>query len=180
MKKLLSIVLLCTMLLSLAVVSASAADIDVKGRKNVCLDAGIFTYYEQFNMAQINTVDEMFDGKLDRIGDDGVDQNFGDFSMLSSAWTAFYNEGGLNGPRYNELGDEDPNGKYLTAVDFMLDDVYTVDTIRVFLDEMANINDLCVNGFDVLVRATEDDKWTTIYSVSNLATEAKYKVHTGA
>ncbi len=121
----------------------------------------------------------MFDGKLDRIAADG-DLNFGDFSMLPAAWTAFYNNGALDGPRYNELGDEDPNGKYLTGVDFILDDVYTVDTIRVFLDEMENIKDLCVDGFDILVRETEDDKWTTIYSVSNLATEAKYKVHEGA
>ncbi len=47
MKKLLSIALLVVMVLSMAIIPSAAADIDVTGRKNICLDASIFAHYDR-------------------------------------------------------------------------------------------------------------------------------------
>ena len=152
MKKVLSLIMLIALVLSMAIIPTSAADLDLTGRKNVLLDSGIFTYYDRLEGVSGTlgkdkvTVDKMFDGIITRGPSTGAQQNYCDFSINAGPWTDIMD----NGTRYNELGDVDPNGKYLCYADFCIGDVYTVDALRVFLDEAENdmASDLLVDGFE--------------------------------
>ena len=166
------------------VTPAPAAKLDLSNRKNVCRETEIFDCYDFCRLSAaeigpgIHMVDTLFDGIITRGPSDPALQNFCDFSIRSDVWQNLIE----NGVRYNNEGKEDPNGKYLTYVDFSIDSIYTVDALRIFLDEAPDgkATNLLVDGFDILLRASESDPWTTVYSVTELYCENKYKVYTEA
>lgn len=182
MKRTLLLLILVFTAIFTAVLPASAADIDFTGRKNVCREVEIYDCYDFCRPTShsigegSHPVDHLFDGIITRESKDGGLQNFCDFSMLTDAWADMVE----NGTRYNGEGEADPNGKYLTYVDFSFENIYTVDALRIFLDEASDGKacNLLVDGFDILVRADEDSEWTTVYSVTELYCGNKYKVYT--
>lgn len=182
MKRTVALLILVLMAISTAILPTSAADLDLSNRKNVCREVYIYDCYDFCHPTAAaigqgsHTIEHLFDGIITRGPKENAQQNFCDFSMSTEAWADMVE----NGTRYNSRGEADPDGKYLTYVDFSLEKIYTVDALRVFLDEAPNgkANNLLVDGFDILVRADEKSEWTTVYSVTELYCGNKYKVYT--
>lgn len=83
--------------------------------------------------------------------------------------------------RYNNDGVLAVDGKYLTYIDYDIDSVYTVDTLRVFSDSASDTQNLLkvfiINGFDILVKENETGEWITVYSVTEPYCGNKYKIY---
>ncbi len=179
MKRLMSLLMLAVVVLSIATIPVSAAEINVSGRKNVCPGAEVCgscrPTIDRIGQNK-HTAEQVFDGIVTRGPYGSREQNYGDFSILSSVWADLMEKG----TRYNGDGKADPNGKYLTYIDFSLKKLHTVDALRIFLDEAPDgkATNLLVDGFDILLKASESDPWTTVYSVTELYCGNKYKVHT--
>jgi len=173
MKKILSIAMLLMLVLSMAVVPASAAE-----RTNV-LTLDTAEFWLEFGIkggSSKHVIEYMFDGVKHYDGNDA--STYCD-NQVADGKTAYLNESCM---KYDIDGDPGAmEVPYYAGVQLKLDKVYTIDGVRMYFGDTIEgiINTINIDGIDILVSKTgEPGSWTKVYSETELTCGKKYKVET--
>ena len=169
MKKLLSIALLCTLLLSLVIFPASAAE-----RKNVMAIEGETYVIVDTNAGGWNhVVERIFDG---RIGHTDNDTTSFCTLIIPEGADAVFNGTNLH---YDLDGVEDEDSPYIYVLQFELENAYTVDGFKFYVGDGETALFYCnADGFDILLSENgAPNSWKKVYSGTDLLCGGQYKIH---
>ena len=173
MKKILSIALLLTLILSLAVFPSAAEE------KNNVLSLDTTEVYFEFGMSGsgVSHIPEnIFDGINVYNQDDA--STFCDNRLVDGLQP--YLDG--TSQMFDVMGNSDvKDTPYYTGMQFKLDKIYTVDSFTFYSDNAIDGIPSAgnIDGFDILVSKTgEEGSWTVVYSGKDLLCTKKYQVAT--
>lgn len=174
MKKIFSLVLILTLLLSLSVTSAAADE----PRLNVFnLDTVYPYHYIGINPTGAYIPEYVYDGNIDY--DKSNSGTFCDHRLTASQKEVQQGKALL----YDLSGIPDSaDAKYLCVLFFELDQVYTLDGFSFYCSDAPNgiPSNINVDGVDILLSETgQDGEWTLVYSETELHCGKKYQVHSG-
>ena len=167
MKKLLSIALLCTLLLSLVVIPSAAAE-----KKNVMtIEDETWLLVDALPSGWNHVPERMFDGVIDHNPDDSA--SFCNCVTVGGPEIVF--DGTVQ--RYDIDGIEADDGRYLQVFQFEFEEVHTVDSFKLYVDSSTLPLVYCnVDGVEILLSETgAPDSWKTVFSGSKMLCGGQYK-----
>lgn len=174
MKKIFSLVLILTLLLSLSVAPAAAEE----ARQNVFTLETVYPYHQiGLNPTNAYVPEYICDGNVDY--DKSNAGTFCDHRLTASQKEVQQGKA----PLYDLAGNTGTAGaKYLCVLFFELNQLYTLDGFSFYCSNApdgipSNIN---VDGVDILLSETGlDDDWKLVYSETELHCGKKYQAHNG-